>query len=97
MTIHSLISLSAEGWCSDSCYRCSTPLKNWTGDATAPRTDMDVVIERYTSMPVIEPQVAQCHIHITKLFQHSNYMQKGSTLWTANVVLHHCSLPGCTK
>jgi len=49
------------------------------------------------SMPVIEPQVAHYHIHITELFQHSDYMQKCSNLYTANVVLHHCSLPSCTK
>ena len=53
--------------------------------------------DKYMFMPVIEPQVAQCHIHITKLFQHSDYVQKCSNLYTVNVVLHHCSLPGCTK
>ena len=53
--------------------------------------------DKYMSMPVTEPQVAQCHIHITELFQHSDYMQKCSNLYNANVVLHHCSLPGCTK
>jgi len=46
MIIHSLTSLSAEGWCSDSCYGCSTPHNNWTGDAAGPRIDLDVVIER---------------------------------------------------
>jgi len=46
MTIHTLTSLLAEGWCSDYCYGCSTPRNNWTGDAAGPRTDMDMVIER---------------------------------------------------
>jgi len=46
MTMHSLTSLSAEVWCSDSCYECSTPLNNWKGDAAGPRNDMDVVTER---------------------------------------------------
>lgn len=50
-----------------------------------------------TTMPGTEPQVAQCHIHITELFQHSDYMQKCSNLYTANAVLLHCSLPGLIK
>lgn len=53
--------------------------------------------DKCMSMPVTEPQVAHYHIHITELFQHSDYMQKCWNMYTANVVLHHCSLPGYTK
>ena len=93
--IHSLTSISAEGWCSHSCYGCITTVQEM--QQVPELIWMWWLKNKSTSMPGTEAQVAHCHIHITELFQHSDYMQKCSNLYTANAVLLHCSLPGLIK